>query len=411
MKTIASAFLSVLMSVVWADVEFGNLSQQFVSAETVFTAQTQKQVEFPGDVGTPIFWLDCASTNGWTFADDGGVLKLPSKVPGSTRYLTSDKNDPNFENFSWKCWGWPKCTTPANQHWVKAPTLTSPAAGLAGHGVLDFGAQGSEIGLVFDLWRPDESCAWSNTLSNIGSVFAVYDSSRGGGCFLGGGYGKNQSGYCWHRGNNNADGSASCHFYCDTVFVSHAFDSVRGCDMRHFGFPAPNNCVGFSGDWEMLTLCPDNGSAKQDATGIGLGDTRPYDTDRWSAASGGLRLAEMIFFDRVLADAEVLKVEAYLRTKWLTKPAGWNGNAVLAAVNEWALENSATLPGWLFAVINGALLLSAMVAGLITKLLAIPGVNEWLRKGNFRSLLAPDNEPSLAAKAEVDVAAGPPPAL
>lgn len=86
-------------------------------------------------------------------------------------------------------------------------------------------------------------------------------------------------------------------------------------------------------------------------------------------------------------------------------------NGILLAVNEWAADNSAHLPGWLFAALNAALLATALVSGLITKLMAIPGVNEWLRKGTFRSLLAPDNEPSLAAKAEVDEAAGPPPVL
>ena len=329
-RTVFVATVALLAGTVLADVEFSNLPQQCLSADTVYLANTPKQVDFPSDVGAPTFWLDCSETNGWTFTAEGGVLKLPSKVPGSTRYLTSDKNDPNFENFSWQCWGWPKCTTPANQHWVKAPTLTSPAAGLAGHGVLDFGAQGSEIGLVFDLWRPDESCAWSNTLSNIGSVFAVYDSTMGGGCFLGGGYGKKGTGYCWHRGNNNSNG-ADTHFYCDAVFISHAFDAVRDGTMRHFGFPTPPIYVGFGGAWELLTLCPKDGTANQDATGIGLGDTRPDASYRWGKASGGLRLAEMIFFDRVLTDAEALKVEAYLRTKWLTKPAGWNGNAVLAS--------------------------------------------------------------------------------
>lgn len=83
-------------------------------------------------------------------------------------------------------------------------------------------------------------------------------------------------------------------------------------------------------------------------------------------------------------------------------------NLILSAVNEWAVENEAMLPGWVFIALNAALAVAALITGLITKLLAIPAVNEWLRKGTVRSLLAPDNEPSAAAKHAVDTAAGPP---
>lgn len=330
-KALVSVSLIGLTSVTSADVVFSDAPQQYVAKDTAFIAQTPKQTVFPNEVGTPIFWLDCAETNGWMVTAAGGVLKLPSKVPGSSRYLTSDKGDLNFSDFSWQCWGWPLCTEPSRQVWVTPPTLTPPGDGLAGHGVLDFGEQGSARGLIFDLWRPDESCVPSNTLANIGSVFAVYDSSKGGGWFLGGGFGKQQSGYCWHRGASPVDADDN-HLYCSPLFTSHAFDSLNYGTTRHFGISAANNAVGFNGGWEMLTLCPQNGMATQDATGLGVGDLRTNGTSYWNNRSGGMRIAEMIFFDRVLSDEEAEKVEVYLRTKWLTIPAGWNGNAVLASV-------------------------------------------------------------------------------
>ena len=86
-------------------------------------------------------------------------------------------------------------------------------------------------------------------------------------------------------------------------------------------------------------------------------------------------------------------------------------NGMIAALNEWATEHSASLPGWVFPIVNGALLVSVLITALVTKILAVPGVNEWLRRGGVRSLLAPDNEPSIAAKDRVDEAAGTPPVV
>ena len=333
-KVLMTSVVSLAALSGWADVVFTNVVQQYISTDTVYVAQTPKQVAFPDDVGTPIFWLDCADTNGWSITAEGGVLKLPSKVPGSTRYLTSDKNDPNFDNFSWQCYGYPNQYALRNPVWVEAPVLTSPADGLAGCGVLDFGEQGSRRALLFDLWSPDDSCTASNVLANIGSVFAVYDSANGGGCFLGGGGIGGGFGYGWHRGGNRVDGG-NIHSYSDSIFLSpHAMSPVYNGMMRHSGVPAPAKMVGFSGGWEALTFCPGSGSVALNATAIGGGDMRPAAIpENYYIFSGGMRIAEMIFFGETLSDEKILKVEAYLRSKWLTKPSGWNGNAVLSAVS------------------------------------------------------------------------------
>ena len=36
-------------------------------------ADTPHQTDYPSDVGDPIFWLDCATTNGWEIAANGAV--------------------------------------------------------------------------------------------------------------------------------------------------------------------------------------------------------------------------------------------------------------------------------------------------------------------------------------------------
>ena len=311
---------------------------------TTFTAATAKQATMPTDLGNPIFWFDCANTNGWTL-DGANVLKVPDNVAGSTRYLTSDKNDPDFDAFSWKGFGYP-----GNQAapWVTSPTLSSPADGLAGHGVLDFGAQQSRMGLIFDLWRPDESCVRSNVLANIGTVFAVYDSTEGGGFFLGGGFKLKGTGYNWHRAvqtilKNGDPGYISGNdalLYSNPILNGHAFAEARYGFFRESGLAISPEHVGFGGGWQVLTMSPS--AAGMEATGLGCADLRTSGNDTWARRSGGMRIAEMIFFDKVLSVFDIARVEAYLNEKWFgVKPRGWNGNAVLDGLGGNARTDSA----------------------------------------------------------------------
>ena len=72
------------------------------------TATTVHQTSYPDAVGTPAFWLDCAQTNGWTFAADGSVAKIPSRV--GDRYLATD-TEGGLHKISWN---------PVNPRWVAA---------------------------------------------------------------------------------------------------------------------------------------------------------------------------------------------------------------------------------------------------------------------------------------------------
>ena len=64
-------------------------------------------------------------------------------------------------------------------------------------------------------------------------------------------------------------------------------------------------------------------------------------------------------------------------------------NGVLLAVQEWLAANSEVLPPWLLVAMNGILLAGLLLVALVTRILAVPGVNDWLRK--YAKFLAPDN--------------------
>lgn len=66
-------------------------------------------------------------------------------------------------------------------------------------------------------------------------------------------------------------------------------------------------------------------------------------------------------------------------------------NGVLLAVQDWVVANSDILPAELAVWVNGILVAGLALVALVTRVLAVPGVNDWLRK--HLSLLAPDNSP------------------
>lgn len=49
------------------------------------------------------------------------------------------------------------------------------------------------------------------------------------------------------------------------------------------------------------------------------------------------------------------------------------------------------LPGWIFAILNIGIVATAVVSAIFTKVMALPGVNDFLRQ--FFPALAPDSAP------------------
>lgn len=63
-------------------------------------------------------------------------------------------------------------------------------------------------------------------------------------------------------------------------------------------------------------------------------------------------------------------------------------NGVLLAMQGWLNDNTDIIPAELFGWANGVLLAGLALAALVTRVLAVPGVNDWLRK--HAALFAPD---------------------
>ena len=52
----------------------------------------------------------------------------------------------------------------------------------------------------------------------------------------------------------------------------------------------------------------------------------------------------------------------------------------LAVVDYLNTQTDVTVPGWVFLVLNSVIVGSAFVMGLVARIMAVPGVNDWLTK-------------------------------
>lgn len=55
-------------------------------------------------------------------------------------------------------------------------------------------------------------------------------------------------------------------------------------------------------------------------------------------------------------------------------------NLALAAVQDELLNSGLDIPAWIWAALNGAIVVGGLVMALITRLLAVPGINEWVKQ-------------------------------
>ena len=294
------------------------------------TAETEVCRSYPSEVGTPIFWFDASETNGWEFAEGTlDVVKIPSKV--GSRYLSINDNGGSWTKDLWSRW-WQQ----------KSPRLVTNVARINGHNAVDFGAQGSDMGLLFDpISNEATGFVASNILHNIGTVITVYDSENGGGYFMGGGFGPIDNGtwnggYQWLRGDVSfvsKNQKKYTHLNCvGRGSTPSAFN--QGTVRRNLG-SSHVQYMGFGGCWEVVTMNPTN--AVMQATGLGLNDGRHNPNS--SNLSGGMKIAEMLIFGKILSPAECAKVEKWLMERYLDKMPGVNGNASLGSIyayrNDW----------------------------------------------------------------------------
>ena len=66
-------------------------------------------------------------------------------------------------------------------------------------------------------------------------------------------------------------------------------------------------------------------------------------------------------------------------------------NGVLLAVIEGLKPYEAFVPGWVFLGLNGVLLTVTVLAAVVTRVLAVHGVNEWLRKYRLLRWFIPED--------------------
>lgn len=65
-------------------------------------------------------------------------------------------------------------------------------------------------------------------------------------------------------------------------------------------------------------------------------------------------------------------------------------NGIAALLIELLRPYEVALPAWVFPALNGVLVATAVLAAFVTRVLARPDVNDWLRK--YLPLLAPEDK-------------------
>ena len=304
-----------------------NPGQVTVSESTGFTAATVDATGLPEGLPTPIFWFDCQNRTGWEYADNR-VTKIPTLVTGSDRYLTAGAPE---HSSKWQVTG-------------AALVENDPEINGA---YLDFGEMvwgtSSYAGFLFNPVEIDDQGTKRNWLTGIRTVIAVYGSQNGGGWFLaGGGDGSTWTNYGWERYD-----ATSAKYLTELAYsypIAHAKDTptlYRSGVMRQDGIPTLLTKVGMSGGWSTLTWTGETTSGSMNATGVGANDTRPNFNTAYMHG-GGMRIAEMIFFDTQLTPDVCAKVEAFLKKKWFGRAdRGYNGNAAIGEIRAYVAKQDA----------------------------------------------------------------------
>lgn len=343
-RLMLSALVCGFATVVCADptVLNGNTYRIQDTADASYTVSSvHEDADWPSGLPTPSFWFDCKQTNDWEFATDANgrlcVSKIPSLV-GDGRSLTSDQMETGSK-FPW------------SSKDMKLPLFVASDPTLGGQPMIDLcdgKSLNSQIGLNFNaVYVHEGDSAKQHLLDKIGTVFAIYGSDFGGGSFLGGGYGyAGKNGNLWTRNRTqtlSSDSADSVRVDYPSPIISSSYSAFAQATVRHFGHVSTPDASGFTGGWEVFTFrCANNETS---ASGIGMGDVSPY------YHSGGMKIAEMIFFSEVLTDEQVGQVERHLARKWFParrEDVGVNGRTTLgwyrSAANASSLSTTFDVP-------------------------------------------------------------------
>ena len=268
-----------------------------------FPRATTEGASLPG--GAVLLHFDASDASSLTTETEGGVT-----------YVTGWKNLGNMTFRSEAAANLVACAPSA----AARPVLVADALG-SGRPVLDFGDYGSGRYLEFRLAPAKEQVIVAD---GAVTAFAVVDTTHSGGHLLG----------------NTAVTSAS--YYAD---FSRAVNNLQRQDdswmtVNDFRLPmwttAPKTTNGV--EMRHKTMSGTNGVTFVD--GRRIDPARGYPHPGWQvvavqtigdfvsaigksgahANAGGLRLAELVVYSRVLTDAEMLAAQAYLSSKWTQTP-------------------------------------------------------------------------------------------
>jgi len=172
-------------------------------------------------------------------------------------------------------------------------------------------------------WQDAEWGDWKN-VSGIKSVFWVIGSQKGGGYLLGGG--TNATGeltYYWHRGIYYPNSPSVAGAMVGTTNICHilhsgANDRLRQADWWVNGESIRPESTGLSGGWDQVSMIVADDASAVNADGLAFdGRSRKTTGATNHEYNGHQRLAEVIVYDRRVTDDERVRIENYLRGKWL----------------------------------------------------------------------------------------------
>lgn len=173
----------------------------------------------------------------------------------------------------------------ATQRWTYAATLISNAVGSLP--VVDMGPTNTTT--------VEKGLQWSQTLSNVRTVFWLIGSQQGGGILLGG----DDATSFFIRGNVS---NAATPIYWSTSASANVKNGVTRID----GMQVDGTVTGLSGGYQVIALR---------TAGNVLAGQFAHDKTQ-TARGGGQQLGEVIVYTNALSDTDMARVEEYLLNKW-----------------------------------------------------------------------------------------------
>ncbi|MBR4172195.1 MAG: hypothetical protein IKR48_11145 [Kiritimatiellae bacterium] len=273
-----------------------------LSVASTVTIQTEAT-----PAANPVIWLDASASNTLIrcATNDAQVSEWHDRRNGASGTTFPDAYlDPTMPNQS-----------PKNGYkWAYPPDILEDAT-LTASPVLDFGRQNSGKWMAFT--RP---------LMMRTVIFVIGSQNGGGPSFFSAT--NAPKGYC-RGGSLDGDNTvtAASKIYNDAT--SWASPELAGSYTRTNGVVVNPKTTGLTGGYQILTTRLQSNANSLPVSGIAK-DLRPLTGGHADNGkrSGGMRYAEILFYDRELTDAEITATENYLAKKWFGEVLDENAGIV-----------------------------------------------------------------------------------